>query len=230
MKAIHPVFLLLSCTFTCAQNDALSPSASHPQPPRVLTASSKVPFSGPGFGITGNPRCDTSGNIYVNEGHGLTSDGPFLKIRSDGRQRILYPLPVEAESRGITAWAVSPAGDLFVLHTDFKEYKLFQYRSDGTVSRVTPGDVPPTVIVQNFALANSGVFYVQGYRDSGGSLEKPRSGFAGMYGEDGRLLRDLSRGVAEINMKAWETIRRKVTRLQARMDSFTFWAEKMSRS
>ncbi len=56
--------------------------------------------------------------------------------------------------------------------------------------------------MNNFAIADSGVFYVRGYLFTDGPLEKPRPGFAALYGDTGKLLKELSTSVPAVAVKS----------------------------
>lgn len=169
--------------------------------PRVLTGNGKVSLGVPRFGSSGDAVCDSSNNFYFNLATGAKENGPFLGFLNGGTKHVLFLLPEAADSRGFTQWAVSPGGSFVVLHGDFKETNLYDFRSDGSLSRSITIDLPKNVNVTNFAMANSGVIYIRGYRYSGEPQEAQLPGFAALFGESGKLLRDLSLDTTKTDLK-----------------------------
>jgi hypothetical protein len=172
-------------------------------PPRVLTASGRIKLGIPMFGAIGNTVCDASGNLYVNAGRlPFQTQGPFLGVQADGRKHVSYVLPQEASSQGSVVWAVSPGGTFYVLHGDFKEYKLVRFKGDGSVAGISSLAIPAGVYVEHLAIADNETMYVGGYRDTPEPLEKPRNGFAALLDASGKLVRDLSSDAPHVDLKA----------------------------
>jgi hypothetical protein len=104
--------------------------------PRVLSASSRVRFEMPILGSSGRVHCDSAGDMVFNVARGVFDQGPFLRVRSDGRAHVIYSLPQQVAGRGNIVWAMSPGGTFYVLHEDFKEYKLVRFREDYSLMAV----------------------------------------------------------------------------------------------
>jgi hypothetical protein len=159
--------------------------------PRVLSAAGRIKFGIPMFGASGRISCDTAGDVVFNVGS-IGGLGPFLRVQSDGRDHIVYELPGELKGPANIAWAITPDGEFFVLYEDFKEYKLIRFKDDGSLGGISLLEVPQGVDVSYLAVANNHTVFAQGYHESSDPRNKPRTGFAALFGPSGGLTRDLS--------------------------------------
>lgn len=172
-------------------------------PPRVLTATGQIDFGIPMFGSVGETACDASGDMVFNVGTGITQMGPFLGVNSDGTKHVLYALPKELGSFGDLAWAVSPRGVFYVLHSDAKAgYKLVRFADDGSVDQVETLDIPFEVQVRRLAVADNGTMLLVGYLDTREPLSKARAGFAKLLDASGKMIRDLSADIPQTDLNA----------------------------
>jgi hypothetical protein len=179
---------------------AILPSESQITPPsmpmtetqRVLSAASRIRFEIPMFGSSGRVGCDSAGDMVFNVARGVFDQGPFLRVRSDGRAHLIYSLPREIAGKGNIVWAISPGGTFYVLHEDFKMYKPVRFSEDGSVGTVTNLDVPPGVDIWFLAITDNGAVFVRGYQDELQPRGKKRAGFTAIYDESGRMRHDLS--------------------------------------
>lgn len=178
------------------------PNAVPAEPPRVLSSAGRVSFGIPLFGFNGNSVCDASGNEFFNVSSWIDQKGPFLEVSADGRRHAVYTLPAEVGPRENLVWTVTPDGAFFVLHQNFKDYRLIRFKDDGSPDGITSLAIPPGAHVQHMSIADNGTMYVRGYRSTKQPTEKARPGFAALIDASGKLLRDLSSDAPEADLKA----------------------------
>ncbi len=199
MKIIIFILPALLSTAIFSQSASNLPSIL-PEPPHVLSVTERVKFEIPHFGFSGNPVCDSSGNTFYNLGAPLDKRGMFLGISADGRKHALYEVPQEVGTRGNVIGAVTPSGTFYVLHQDFKNYKLIRFKNDGSVDNITLLSIPAGVNVNRMAIADSEFLYVEGYKSlKDAPNEKPRPGFAAVLNIAGTFFCDLSDEELEYN-------------------------------
>jgi hypothetical protein len=205
MRLTEIAGVILAALPIFAQNPPTPTASGAVDRPRLLTSSNRIKFEIPKFGFTGKSACDSSGNITFNVGRKIGQMGPFLRVQSDGRSHVIYSLPAEATSWGNIAWAMTPGGTFYVLHEDFKEYKLVRFKIDGSVAGITTLDVPKGVDVLYFAIADNEQLFARGYLVSSEPLKHSRSGFAALFNASGKLVRDLSAGAPMADLSTAQT-------------------------
>jgi hypothetical protein len=194
--------LLATAVVASPQN---MPSALQPSdPPRVLSAFSRIKFEIPMFGSSGRDACDSAGDLVFNVGGGVFNKGPFLRVRSDGRQHVIYSLPSQATGKGNIAWAMTPEGTFYVLHEDFKDYQLVRFNDDGSVMATTNLDVPAGVDIWFLAVTNNGTVFARGYQDRPDPRDQKRVGFTALFDGSGKMIRNLSSTAPEFDLAAVE--------------------------
>lgn len=172
-----------------------------PRTPKILSAEETISLNVPSFGFVGNAICDASGRVFFHPGNGINDLGIFLSASPDGKDHTIYKLPSDTTFSGDTLQAVSPAGSYYLLQQDFKTYRLLHYSNDGTLGRRVLADIPAGVLVQFFAIVDSGVFYVSGYQEATSeTTSKTRKGFAALYDDSGKLVRNLSAEAHDVDI------------------------------
>jgi hypothetical protein len=157
------------------------------------------------FGSSGRDVCDSAGDIVFNVGRGVFNQGPFLRVRSDGKQHVIYSLPPETTGRGNIAWAMTPGGAFYVLHENFKDYRLVRFNFDGSVRGITNLDVPPGVDIWFLAVTDNEAVFARGYQDDQSEPhDKKRAGFTALFDASGRMTHNLSGGSPEFDLAALE--------------------------
>jgi hypothetical protein len=164
---------------------------------RTLYPAGRSNLHMPTFNYIGNARCDSSGNLFFDVSSIIQPSGPFLKVSSDGHHHTYLQLPPEAAKTGNIKWAVTPDGTLYVLHQDATKYTLLQPKVDGGLSDSMAIEVPESVDLQSFAVANSGYIFVSGANHID-SVHKKRPGYAAILNPSGKMIRDMSSDAAEL--------------------------------
>jgi hypothetical protein len=201
MKAILGLSLVLASVTAFPQAQDSPPALVPHEQPRVLTPAGRVKFGIPAFGSIGNAVCDASGNLFFNVSSLIYQKGPFLGISADGRKHTVFTLPQVLGPRGNLVWTVTPGGTFFVLHQNFKDYRLIRFKDDGSVESISLLAVPPGVNVLHMAIIDNGMMFARGFRSSREPGEKIKPGFAALLNAQGKLARDLSSGAPEVDMK-----------------------------
>jgi len=195
------LFLLLPAQAQKTTSEA-APSLN---PPRRLAAARRIVSRVPVFGSVGRSFCDKSGNMYMNAGTVLGDHGPYLKISSDGQNHVTFRVPNDvAKEPGNDFMSVTPDGTFYVLHSLYSENSLVKYHGDGSVDSISKLDLPPHVYLRSFAVNNNGILYVAGYKVPSPDKKEPDKvpGYAALFDNSGKLIRDLTTDSPEYNLKA----------------------------
>ncbi len=195
-------FSLLTPAACSAQQEQAAP------PPKVLTgAGGKVSLGLPSFQYWGPPVCDAAGDMFFEAPHQpLLGVGPFVGIRADGGSHATYATPAElvppSRSGHKALQAVAPGGSYYLLYSDMKRSTLIAYQGDGTVRHMQALATPSGFVPDRLAVADSGVIYVIGYVNNEEPLAKPRKAFAALFSAGGEILRKLSDGRPDTDLRA----------------------------
>jgi hypothetical protein len=200
---IKPGLLIATAAILSSVPQGIPPT-SPAEMPRVLSASSRVRFEIPMFGSSGRVDCDSSGDMVFNVARGVFERGPFLRVRSDGRAHVIYSLPQQVSQKGNIVWTISPSGVFYVLHEDFKDYKLVRFGEAGDVLGITRLDIPPGVDIWFLAITDNDSAFVRGYQDEQQPRDKKRAGFTAIFDGSGRMKHDLSGATPEFDLGALE--------------------------
>ena len=173
-------------------------------PARTLVGADEIFFGIPAFSFSGEPVCDTLGNLYfevTDPQHMIIGAGPFLGVTADGSRHVIYTIPSEySKAPGLTLQAVSPGGDYYLLNTDYTRYTLIAFNNNGEVASTRSLAIPPKTIPQFLAVADSGITYVQGYLQTSETVKKPRRTFIALFSASGNMLKDISLGAEPVDI------------------------------
>lgn len=182
---------LLNCSMLFSQ-ESRSASSDTQEQIRVLTSTSRTNLEIPMFPSNGNSVCDASGDVVFNVGDSIFGRGPFLRIEADDRSHVVYSLPKEAPGSGNLTWAITPGGTFYVLANDFKVYKMYSFKTDGTLAGETKVEIPSATDILSLAVQDDGTALVVGFDANPTLKSKKRSGYAGIFSSSGQLVHDLS--------------------------------------
>lgn len=143
------------------------PHSTPPQAPPTfeLSTVTENPILGPNFGGIGNPQCDGSGNVYINETLLSTSEKSILRLSSDGKQSKLLLFPSDLRKNYLSAFYVDPGGTLYGLLTSPDTppaYTLIEISSAGNELRRTALQLPDNLFSSEFAVLPDAKIMVRG--------------------------------------------------------------------
>jgi hypothetical protein len=170
--------------------------------PRILSSSGRIAFGIPMFGFRGNAVCDAAGDLFFNVSSPPDLTGPFLEISLDGKRHTIFEMPTDVSPRGNLVWAVTPDGEFYVLHQDFKVYTLFRFKSDGSIDETTTLGIDPGIKVQWMAVANNGTKFIAGYRSVHDKAGQAMPGFYALLDGSGKVERNMSSDAPAFDLKS----------------------------
>lgn len=167
-------------------------------PSRRLHITAEIPLGVPGFAFTGEPVCDSNGEIFVellNPARPVFGTGPFLVINPLRGSHTLINVPDKGMGSGIpslTIQAVSPSGNYYLLGSDYKKYNLSGFQLDGSVRWEHKVDLPAGLIPETLSVTDSGTFLIEGELRQGDKSNTKADVYLALFDESGRLIRRLS--------------------------------------
>lgn len=202
MHKFVSLLVALMCIPACSQELKPNSNVEIGVLPRILTASERINLQIPMFGSNGKAVCDAEGNIVFNVGSMMSHSGPFLWVAADGSRHHLFLIPDGDNEHRDTVSTMTPDGRFYALLQDFKKYTLLRFKDDGSVDATSHINIPAGIEVLNLAITNKGFVFVNGYRDTAEDWKKPRAGFAAVFDDSGRMIRDLSTGIPQFDPAA----------------------------
>jgi hypothetical protein len=173
-------------------------------PVRPLRVGSSRPVAVPSFGYFGTGESDKNGNLYFLVGP--SSDYKHAKVvklsisSGDGQ---VYAVPEEAGS--VSAFAVSPSGDVYVLTERVKpksevEYLVTSFDSKGHESGTTKLDIPRDILINDFLAFDDGAFFIGGYYIRSASESLRGKNFVAIFEKSGQLRKVLRGGWRDVDL------------------------------
>jgi len=138
-------------------------------------------------------KCDVKGNVYI-RGYqpGSLMAAPIVRISPDGeRVSVLDLRQVSGFEKGTTRdFAIDFRGNLYLLaYKKANEPSIVLLRDNGEFSWSV--QVQPFFYAMHVAVFPSGEFLISGVRPAKDTAEPPSEPFVGIFGEDGKLLREI---------------------------------------
>jgi hypothetical protein len=155
-------------------------------------------------------KCDSDQNIYVRAGEGLSFLArPVVRISADGEGTTRYSLDnvPDMQGGGIDDFTPATGGEVFLIAVKSGQKYLVTFDGDGKyVSKtVFDSEVDPKQI----AAFESGDLFVAGTVGRAGSNGKRvRTAFAGVFNQDGKLLREVT--INENNSSSTQRAQRRI--------------------
>lgn len=204
------IVLAFGMAFLSALGQAQSTAKTHATV-QVLTDVSKKGFDVPLFSSWGLSQADSDGNLYFHVDQGSINIPTIMRLgHSDGSPTLFKAPPDLDPSAYFSQFFVTPDGHLFVLLGANQEmdYYLLRYRPDGEVGGMVKIALEQAAVVQDFAVFETGQFVIAGYYSGSSAKLEPGRGLFRLYGEDGSLIKDLSKNMEAVDIaKASQSLR-----------------------
>jgi hypothetical protein len=186
--------LFVVCLLLFSSGDKHREAAPTPQV-SVLSASSSAELEIPMFAAFGQPRSDENGNIYFHAATRSFNDSYLIAISAKTGQPKFFVLPDEyAKNTYFESFSVTPSGGVYVVaEANDHSNIIFEFDSDGKLSRHAVLELPEGTGVETFAAFEDGNFFVLGCHRSDSATGKKGSPFLGLFDNSGRLLRSLDK-------------------------------------
>lgn len=167
--------------------------------PRPLRSSGAKALQVPAFGAYGEAHCDDSASVYYHLQTGSYRNTIILRFAQSGKESTLYKLPDEfAQSTAFMDFSVTPDGDVKALVEDEEGHSLvFDFDSDGNVSRHIRLDVPDGVMGMNIAAFPNGTVLFSGYYRKTAQQDLAGKRYIGIFQASGKLLKRLDQSKDE---------------------------------
>lgn len=166
---------------------------AHIPPPSVLNVSGSTKLNIPFFATLGEGRSDERGNLYFHAATRSYNNAALIGISAKRSQPRFFLLPDEfARKTFFESFFVTPSGGVYVVaETAERSRIVFEFDSDGEVTRHTTLDSPPDVGIETVAVFDDGNFFVLGRHGPSATAEAKGRPCLGVFDSSGRLVREL---------------------------------------
>lgn len=154
---------------------------------QTLQAGSSRSVQVPPFGYEGEPKCDSSGDVFFQPRAPLP--GTVLRISKDGSQSTLYLLPQDY-SGGLMDVDVDPAGGVHDLVMTKSGNFVIDFDRDGQVRRTTRLGVPDYLSADHFAVFNDGAIIYGGHPNRLATEQEKGKAYAALLDGSGKLVKE----------------------------------------
>jgi hypothetical protein len=162
---------------------------------KVLEPATRHSLDVPSFGYWSDAQCDADANLYFHINNGDYMNPKFFRMSRNGEDAdILGPSGdfSNMEKFAFEGFFVTSAGEPYVLGGDGKKSYVIAFAHDGSMKTPIAIETPSAVVVNGFAVFESGGFLVSGrYSPDTGPVSQRGKSYLAIFDASGILLKEL---------------------------------------